>query len=179
MTSVKSYKRKYPKRKNGRRRPGQVRVSDYSRKEGKRPRSKKLSKKNAKSYGRYRYMDERSEERKIHNKNYQKRIVMQKCLEAIMYHTPTLREIVIGYKIASNIYSIWNNFSTVSQREDKVNVAADIAKAGLSMYQVKMMYGLIDNKEVLENEKLDAKEILRNVFLDLTKEEISLVFSSI
>jgi len=41
-----------------------------------------------------------------------------------------------------------------------------------------MMYDLIDNR-VPVNEKLDTKKILENVFLDLTKEEISLVFSSI
>ena len=123
-------------------------------------------------------MDERSEERKIHNKNYQKKLFIQKCAEAIMYHTPTLREIVVGYKIASNIYSIWNDFSIISQKDGKVNVAADIVKVGLSMYQVKMMYDLIDNR-VPVNEKLDTKKILENVFLDLTKEEISLVFSSI
>jgi len=140
--------------------------------------SHSISKKIAKSYVGYRYMDERSEERKIHNKNYQKKLFIQKCAEAIMYHTPTLREIVVGYKIASNIYSIWNDFSIISQKDGKVNVAADIVKVGLSMYQVKMMYDLIDNR-VPVNEKLDTKKILENVFLDLTKEEISLVFSSI
>ncbi len=96
----------------------------------------------------------------------------------MLYQTPVAKEIVIGYKIASNVYSIWNDFNTISQKEGKVNFVEDTARAGLSIYQIKMMYDLIDNR-VPVNEKLDTKKILENVFLDLTKEEISLVFSSI
>lgn len=178
MAYVKKYVRRFPKRKNGSRRSGKCSVSDYSRKGGKRHRSKKPSKKIVKSYVGYRYTNNRGEERKIHNKNYRKKLIIQRCAEAIMYHTPALREIVIGYKIVSNVYSIWNDFNTISQKEGKVNFVEDTARAGLSMYQIKMMYDLIDNR-VPVNEKLDTKKILENVFLDLTKEEISLVFSSI
>jgi len=154
MTYVKKYVRRFPKRKNGSRRPGKYSVSGYSRKEGKRLRSKKPSKKIVKSY------------------------IVQKFVETVLYQTPVGREITLSYKIALNVYYIWNDFNTISQKEGKVNFVEDTARAGLSIYQIKMMYDLIDNR-IPVNERLDTKKILENVFLDLTKEEILLVFNSI
>jgi len=112
-------------------------------------------------------------------KNYDRtKLIVQKFVETLLYQTPVGREITLSYKIALNVCSIWNDFNTISQKEGKVNFVEDTARAGLSIYQIKMMYDLIDNR-ILVNERLDTKKILENVFLDLTKEEILLVFNSI
>ena len=140
---------------------------------GKKP--KHHSKNIGRSYFNVRYRDNLMKKKKNYDRT---KLIVQKFVETLLYQTPVGREITLSYKIALNVCSIWNDFNTISQKEGKVNFVEDTARAGLSIYQIKMMYDLIDNR-IPMNERLDTKKILENVFLDLTKEEILLVFNSI
>lgn len=104
----------------------------------------------------------------------EEKYLLRKFGEAVLSQSsPVVGEIIMGYKIASNVYYVWEDLNTIFQKKDKTTTVKNIANVGLSLYHIETMYDLI------KKEKPYAEKILKDVFLDLTRGEISLVLRSI